>query len=240
MIRAIAITAAMLFAAAVSPHAAPKIEFDTKVFRCDTIMEDKTEKISAVFKLKNTGDQPLRIESVRPGCGCTNVKFDSVIKPGKSSKISAEVNLKGYKAGNISKGITVITNAANEKEVRLTITTTIVSPVECSDVAINFGGTDTVKTRTVTLASKKHDLQLTEVYFKQTTRDNSPGWQNDFRLPLTYTLKPLDSVRDDGARVFSLELIGPKVETTISGEIVMKTNHSEKPELRIHAYLVKN
>jgi hypothetical protein len=233
------IPAALLFVCVTSPQAAPKIEFDTKTFRCDTVVEDQVEKISAVFKVTNTGDQPLKIETVRPGCGCTNVKFDSTVKPGKSSKISAEVTIKGYKAGTISKGITITSNAANEKDVRLTITATITSPVEMSDINVNFGGTDTATTRTITLVSKKHDLSVTGVSFKENAQGNTPGWQSELRLPITYKLVPLDSIRNDGARLFSLKLNAPKVEKSVSGVMVIATNHPEKPELSLQAYINK-
>jgi hypothetical protein len=239
MIRTLSLPAAIALVSIISVGAAPKIEFNTKTFQCDTIIEDKTEKLSATFIVKNSGDQPLKLENVRPGCGCTVVKFDSIIMPGKSSKINAEVNIKGYRAGSISKSITVTSNAANEKEVRLTIAATIRAVVELSDISLSFGGADTTKSRTVTLASKKHDLAISDVFFKQTTTESAPGWQNDIRLPVTYKWIPLDSIRPDGARVFKLELTAPKVETAVNGEIMVKTNHPEKPELKIQTYLAK-
>ena len=219
-----------------SLFAAPKIEFDTKTFTCDTVVEDKTEKLKAVFNVKNTGDAQLKIENVRPGCGCTNVKFDPTIKPGTSAKISAEVNIKGYHAGTISKTLTVTSNAENEKNVRLYINATIVAVVELSDYSLSFGGADTVKTRTVTVASKKHDLNVSEVYLKQ-GNTGPAGWQSDVRMPVVFKWHPLDSIRADGARVFKLDLTPPAVTTAIAGEMVVKTNHSEKPELKIQTNL---
>jgi hypothetical protein len=205
------------------PNAAPIIEFDTKVYQCDTAVEDRTVKLKAIFIVKNAGDAPLKIEKVRPGCGCTNVQFDPVIKPGKSSKISAEVNIKGYKAGALSKYLIVTSNAVNENDARLLINATIVGIVEVSDYNLNFGGRDTTKTRTLTLVSKKHDLNVTDVYLKQ----------SELHMPVGYQWRPLDSLRADGARYFKLDLTPPAVTTSTSGDIVIKTNHPEKPELKI-------
>lgn len=100
-------------------HAAPRIAFDSKIFDCGIVVEGKTEKINAVFVVKNTGDAALKLEKVRPGCGCTVVKYDSLIQPGKSTKIESAVNIKGYRSGPISKSITVTSNAENEPTVRL-------------------------------------------------------------------------------------------------------------------------
>jgi hypothetical protein len=219
-----------------SLFAAPEIKFDTKTFTCDTAVEDKTEKLKAVFNVKNTGDALLKIENVRPGCGCTNVKFDSLIKPGASAKISAEVNIKGYHAGTISKNLTVTSNATNEKDVRLFINATIVAVVELSDHELSFGGADTTKTRTVTVASKKRDLIISEVFLKQGESGSASEWQNEVRMPVSFKWRPQDSIRADGARFFRLDLTPPVVTTSFSGTMVIKTNHPEKPELKIQIY----
>lgn len=216
-----------------SLFAAPKIEFDTKTFMCDTVVEGKTEKLKAVFNVKNTGDALLKIENVRPGCGCTNVTFDATIKPGTSVKISAEVNIKGFHAGTIVKTLTVTSNAVNEKDVRLLINATIVAVVELSDYSLSFGGADTVKTRTVTVASKKHDLVVSEVCLKQGSAGSASGWRDGVEIPVAFKWRPLDSLRTDGARFFKLDLTPPVVTNAIAGEMVIKTNHPEKPELKI-------
>jgi hypothetical protein len=221
-----------------SLFSAPKIEFNSKTFLCDTVIEGKMEKLKAEFVAKNTGNELLKITSIRPGCGCTNVKYDSLIKPGKSSRITAEVNIKGYRAGNISKSMVVSSNAENEKEVRLYINATITAIVELADQSIIFGGSDTTKTRTVTLASKKHDLNVTDVYLLPGGTPLTPGWQTEARLPMAYTWRPMDSLRADGARIFKLDLTAPKVTSSVLGETVIKTNHPEKQELRLQTEIV--
>ncbi|MBN2038191.1 MAG: DUF1573 domain-containing protein [Chitinispirillaceae bacterium] len=235
MVRHTVVPAVMLLGCSLSLSAGPKITFDTKAFNCDTAYEGKTEKVNAVFRMKNTGDAPLVIERVRPGCGCTVVKYDTLVKPGAASIIKAEVRIKGYKAGFISKTMVVTSNAVNEKEVRLSINATIVAPIELSDHSIAFGGYDTLKTRTVTLISRKHDLAIRGVYFKQAEK-NAPGWIGDLRLALDHAWSPLDSLRADGARYFRLIINAPAVASTVTGEIIIKTNHPEKPELKIQMY----
>ncbi len=221
---------------AASLFAGPKIEFDTKTFQCGDVIEGKTDKLNAVFIVRNTGNATLKLTSVRPGCGCTVVKYDSLVEPGKSVKIEATVNISNTRAGtHISKNITVTSNAAeNDANVRLGIEANVVAVIDVSEVSLNFSGSDTAKARTVILSSKKTDLKVLDVNFQAPNNPNMPEWQKDIPLPFKYTLTPTDSIRPDGWHIYKLALYSPRVESAIPhGEIVIKTNHPDKPEIRI-------
>ena len=224
---------------AVSLFAGTKMEFDTKVFKCGNVIEGKTEKIYATFVVKNTGDSMLVLKNVRPGCGCTVVKYDSLIGAGKTAKIEAAVNIANYHSGSISKYITVTSNAENKDGERLTIEATIIPVIDVSETYINLDGGDTSKVKTVVLASKKADLKVTEVAFKTPSQPNTPEWRAEIPLPLKYTWTPSDSIRADGYHVFKLTIYPPKEEKTINGEMVIKTNHPDKPEITINTAIVK-
>jgi hypothetical protein len=47
--------------------AGPKVSVSSKEYNADTVMQGKLEYVRHTFKLKNTGDEPLRIKRVRPG-----------------------------------------------------------------------------------------------------------------------------------------------------------------------------
>jgi hypothetical protein len=67
----------------------------------------------AEFKLSNTGNEPLIIESAQPSCGCTNLKYEKdPILPGKTVAITATYN--AANPGQFSKSITVRTNASDQ------------------------------------------------------------------------------------------------------------------------------
>lgn len=210
-----------------SLFAGPEIEFDSKTFNCGTAIEGKTEKINATFRVKNTGDAVLKLESVRPGCGCTVVKYDTLIQPGKTSKIESEVNIKGNHRGPLSKSITVTSNAIKNPVVRLTIEATIKAVIDISD---DYIALDTAKS--VYLTSNKKDLKVTDVIFKMNGNSGTPEWQANVPFSLKYSWKPLDSVVG-GGRVFKLDIIATKIGKTVYGEFVIKTNHPDNPELSI-------
>ena len=79
----------------------------------------------AEFKLTNTGNEPLIIESAQPSCGCTNLKYEKdPILPGKTVAITATYN--AANPGQFAKTITVKTNASDQPII-LTIKGTVVA-----------------------------------------------------------------------------------------------------------------
>lgn len=72
--------------------------------------------LQVAFRFKNTGDKPLVIENVRPGCGCTAANPpDKPILPGEEGVINASFNSQG-RVGPNSKDIFVTANTANSRE----------------------------------------------------------------------------------------------------------------------------
>ncbi len=72
------------------------------------------EKVTHVFKFKNSGEKPLTVSNVKPSCGCTasNWTKDPVL-PGQEGTIEVTFDSKG-KPGNISKSVDVFANTDPE------------------------------------------------------------------------------------------------------------------------------
>lgn len=224
---------------AFSVFAGPKIKFDSTTVNCGSVMESKADKIEAVFSFKNTGNEVLRLENVRPGCGCTVVKYDTTVKPGKTSKIESSVNIKGYHQGQISKQITVSSNAENEKTIRLTIVANVRGVVEISESFITLDSNSAKTPVTVAVLSQKKDLMISDVSFRQAGSNDNAAWQNKVPISVGFTFKPTDKTDPDGYRAFSLSLAGLKSETALNGDLVIKTNHPDKPEITVGATFQK-
>lgn len=61
----------------------------------------------AEFTFKNTGDQPLIIQNVKPACGCTTPYWTKEpVAPGKTGTIKASYGTEG-RPGSFNKSITV-------------------------------------------------------------------------------------------------------------------------------------
>src|SRR5271157_5081066 len=123
---------AFILLSAAAMFASPKIVIDKTSFQCGPVIEGKTEKLHAQFIVKNSGDAVLKINA-RPGCGCTVVKYDSIIAPGKTSIIKSEVNIKGYHSGPITKAITVTSNDTTKSSIRLEIQATVQGIIDVSE-----------------------------------------------------------------------------------------------------------
>lgn len=104
--------------AVVEPAVAPLLSRDTtnltKIEWLDsskhlgTIQEGQVVKV--IFRFKNTGDKPLVLERVQPGCGCTVADYPKApIAPGKIGEVTASFDSKG-REGNQQKYITVYAN----------------------------------------------------------------------------------------------------------------------------------
>lgn len=74
------------------------------------------QKLQISFRFKNTGDRPLVIESVRPGCGCTVADYPKEpIAPGDEGEITGSFDSKG-REGMQHKEIMVTANTKGSQE----------------------------------------------------------------------------------------------------------------------------
>jgi hypothetical protein len=216
---------------AVSSFSGPQIKFDTKAFDCGTVIEGKVDKLDAVFTVTNTGNTTLRLQSVRPGCGCTVVKYDSIIEPGKSAKIESQVKIRGYHAGPITKGITVTSNAENESSTHLDIRAIIRAVAEIAEREIELVPTDAAKGKTLTLTSMKKNIKVTSVSFRPDNPTGAATWENNVPLPIRYTVTPTDSIAADGNAKSLIQLFPPEKVAASAGEFIFKTDDRDKQEI---------
>ena len=87
----------------------PEIALEKESFDFGEINQD--ESISIEFKLKNIGNAPLIIRSVKGSCGCTVPEWpEGSIAPGDDAIIKVTFN-SGKRLGKQNKTVTLITNA---------------------------------------------------------------------------------------------------------------------------------
>lgn len=99
--------------AVVNDHPKTVVKFDKDTFDFGTIKDG--DIVKHTYKFKNTGTHPLIIDDVIATCGCTIPSYTKTpIPPGQTGEIKISFNSKG-KAGNVSKSITVISNAEEER-----------------------------------------------------------------------------------------------------------------------------
>jgi hypothetical protein len=89
------------------------VKFDKDTFDFGVIKDG--DLVEHTYKFRNTGANPLMIDDVIATCGCTIPSYTKTpIAPGQNGEIKISFNSKG-KAGNVSKSITVISNADQDR-----------------------------------------------------------------------------------------------------------------------------
>ncbi|KPE49602.1 DUF1573 domain-containing protein [Chryseobacterium indologenes] len=84
----------------------------------------KGDKVEHVYEITNTGNNPLVISEVKPGCGCTAPDFTKdPILPGKKGKITLHFDSTNFD-GNVQKYADVFANV-EKSPIRLTFTANI-------------------------------------------------------------------------------------------------------------------
>ncbi len=79
----------------------------------------KGQKVEIIYNFRNSGDKPLLVQRVQPGCGCTVAEFTKEpIAPGETGKIRGEFDSKTQPAGEHRKNIDVL---ANTKQYPITL-----------------------------------------------------------------------------------------------------------------------
>jgi hypothetical protein len=86
---------------------APIAVIENNVFDFGNVVEGDVVKHD--FKLTNNGKTDLLVRNVKASCGCTAVKNENVVKPGKTIDLKVDFNSRG-KRGRQNKSVTVITN----------------------------------------------------------------------------------------------------------------------------------
>lgn len=83
------------------------------------------EKVTVKFRCLNTGEKPLMLTYVRPGCGCTVAEYTKeAILPGKEGYVLANFDSKKF-CDVVNKSIMAASNTINDRDRNLKFTGTI-------------------------------------------------------------------------------------------------------------------
>ncbi|MGA2296592.1 MAG: DUF1573 domain-containing protein [FCB group bacterium] len=92
-------------------------------------VKDKDSPLKAKIKILNVGDKDLKIENVRPGCGCTTAPLDkTLIPPGDFATMDVTLNITNN-LGTIQKSITITSNDSTNSPKLITLKATVTSPI---------------------------------------------------------------------------------------------------------------
>ncbi len=96
-----------------------KVVVEKEVIDLGSIAKNESREVE--FTIYNGTDKPLSIIKASPTCGCTVVKFDKTIEPGKTGIIKAKFDSTGLKLGKARSKIIVETDNPYFKKIELSI-----------------------------------------------------------------------------------------------------------------------
>ena len=89
--------------------------------------------------IKNTGNQNLIIQAVRPACGCTTAPIEkSVLSSGETTFLNVSLSLSPEKFGKVHKTIDIVSNSAHSSTETISLDVNIVRPLQPSASFIAF------------------------------------------------------------------------------------------------------
>lgn len=90
--------------------------------------------VNITFHCTNTGNKPLYLFDVRPGCGCTLVDYTKQpIEPGEQGKIEARFDTNKSHPGTVHKNVFVHSNTSNRAPSYLSFSGVIVAANSASE-----------------------------------------------------------------------------------------------------------
>lgn len=212
--------------------AQPQIFVKEKTAELGVVNEGKTV-LKHTFIVENTGNKPLEIKRVRPGCGCTVVEFTKIIAPGGKGTINADFDISG-RTGVQIKPITVTNNDPDSSMIRLTLAVRILTPLDI-DRRYIIQSADSLGnvTGNLTFTTQKDDFVIEESYYQP--RNNN---KQEEKIPVTTTILEVGNADTLGYRPYITRFnFTRKLTSSEAGSLYFKTNQEEKPIVEVRCML---
>lgn len=225
MINKVYILALMLVLGVSTLYAQPKIE----IIGGDTYDWDKVKPaespLKAKIKIKNTGNETLKISEVTPGCGCTTAPLDKKeLAPNEIATMDVSLTV-SPSPGKVVKSITIKSNDPEKPKKLVYLKAEVVKAIATSPTSY-FTFVDAVvgKVATSKLMLKNTSNQdITFSDFSITPATATINQKNKF------TLKP-------GQEIELEAKYKPEKAGHFNIMLKMKTTHSDSPEMQIQGY----
>jgi hypothetical protein len=210
-------------AAGVIAFAQPKLE----IVGGDTYnwgqVKPNNSPLKGTLKLKNAGNQPLEIKSVKPSCGCTATKLDkNVLEPGEVASVDVSLNI-GTASGPVTKTITITSNDPNNETKIVYLRADVVRALMLSMPYIAFTDLSIGKQSTASITVKNNSSENITCFGFEATNGLivSPKGRVE--------LKPGEEFK------LSASLV-PEAEGYFNGSVKFSTTHPDFPTVDVPVY----
>lgn len=183
------------------------------------------DPLKAKVKIKNVGNEVLKITEVKPGCGCTTAPLDkNELKPGEEATLDVTLRIAGY-SGNVVKSIRIASNDPNNPSKYLYLKANVFHPISVTPTsyfAFNEMTVGQEATAKVTLKNNTNEsIIISDV---QVAPENL-----NVNLPKKLTLKAGESYE-------IVAKVVPDKKGYFNCTIKMKTSNPDQKEIVIPGY----
>ncbi|MBD3347146.1 MAG: DUF1573 domain-containing protein [Chitinivibrionales bacterium] len=209
-------------------HSAPEISFEKTDYHYGTFKERAHERISYSIAVGNKGTETMKINDVRKSCGCTDVTYDTLIKPGKTGHIKPVIDLKGIR-GMMTKSVTVLSNDPEKPSQKIHLKAYIIPFVHIQSRYIRLVVGNNPKKVDVFIKADIKDFKVTDMYLYNMNKGEDKGRP----ISIPFKLSSLNKKDKHGTHQYRLSLPPPSLNDSVYGIFVLKTNHPKRPEIRV-------
>lgn len=183
------------------------------------------DPLKAKVKIKNVGNEVLKITEVKPGCGCTTAPLDkNELKPGEEATLDVTLRIAGY-SGNVVKSIRIASNDPNNPNKYLYLKANVFHPISVTPTsyfAFNEMTVGQEATAKVTLKNNTNEsIIISDV---QVAPENL-----NVNLPKKLTLKAGESFE-------IVAKVVPDKKGYFNCTVKMKTSNPDQKEIVIPGY----
>ncbi len=186
----------------------------------------KNSPVNAKIKLKNVGNETLKISEVKPGCGCTAAPLDKYeIAPGEFATLSVSLNISTY-SGETVKSIRISSNDPQNGDTYLFIKADVYRPVVVSPSnylgrsSINIGKQEEFSFSLKNQTDKSMKVTSVEIMPKDATCDVKVG----------------DVLPANQDKKYIIKYTAKKGDERLNGSLKIKTNDEDAGEIGIYFY----
>ena len=187
-------------------------------------VKPKDDPLKATIKIKNEGNELLKISDVRPGCGCTTAPLDKKeLNPGEIASMDVTLKL-GATSGMMTKSITINSNDPQSATKVLYLKADVVRPIQILPTQYFSFGEMTVGTKSeaklIIKNTSTQDIVLSDF-------ESLAGITLNLTKPTTIP---------GGGEVELIAKVTPNDKGYFNGVVKMNTNHPDYASLDIIAY----
>ncbi|HRS01514.1 MAG TPA: DUF1573 domain-containing protein [Bacteroidota bacterium] len=208
-------------------QAQPKIEISNNATYDWGRVKSSEQVLHTTMILKNIGNEPLKIYSVSPSCGCTTSPLTKTeIAPGDTAQLPITFNISSY-TGKVNKTISVHSNDPLNRNIDISLNAFVVRPLTLFPNFLNFANlivgeqsiAKMVLNNTSDQSIKIKSVEVTPKDLKVNIKagdEIKPG--ENFALEADYTPK----AGEEGTRLLC--------------KIVLRTTNPDVPEITISGF----